>query len=263
MTQTLTTEITDDIARVTLNRPQQKNAMSFDMMRELYDVGQHLSSNTELRAIILIGAGDTFCAGIDLGDLMGAVGDMDAIHKRLSTQITPEIGNFFQAPTTIWGQLDVPVIAAIQGYALGAGAQLALGADFRFIAPDARFGLLEAKWGLIPDMGVTQSLPRLIREDQAMDLMMTGRTLDADETLQMGLATRIANDPYAEALEFAQLLSQRSPDTLRDAKKLARTAWATPNALQLEATLQSKIIATPNQMEMVAASMGKRAPKFR
>jgi enoyl-CoA hydratase/carnithine racemase len=264
MSKTLTTSITSGIATVTLNRPQKKNAMSFEMMGELYEIGCALKETSGLRAVIINGSDGTFCAGIDLADLMQTASQLNEMRQKLSHQIAPEIGNFFQAPCTIWAQLDVPVIAAINGIAIGAGAQLALGADFRIMAPNARFGLLEAKWGLIPDMGVTQSLPQLIRADQAMDLMMTGRLMDADETLAMGLTTRISDDPLEAAIQMAEGFAQQSPDALRGCKRLINTTWGkTTTALSIEAELQSQIIGMPHQMEKVAATLAKRPATFK
>ena len=264
MPNTLTKSIESGVATITLNRPEKKNAMSFQMMADLYDIGCELRDDVDVSAVILTGSDDTFCAGIDLADLMSAASQLDEMRDKLSKQIHPDVGNSFQAPCTIWAHLDVPIIAAIKGVAMGAGAQLALGADFRIMAPDARIGLLEAKWGLIPDMGVSQSLPQLIRADQALDLMMTGRLLNADEALAMGLTTRINDDPLITAQQMAEDFVQQSPDALKGCKRLVKNVWgASPDALKLEAELQSKIIGMPNQMEKIAASLGKRPAKFK
>lgn len=264
MTNTLQIKIESNVATLTLNRPAKKNAMSFEMMRELYETGCELRETADLRAIIITGAQGSFCAGIDLADLMSVASNMDDMQAKLSTPITENVGNFFQAPCTVWSDLDVPVIAAIEGVAIGAGAQLALGTDFRIMSPDARIGLLEAKWGLIPDMGITKSLPSLLRADHAMDLMMTGRLLDANEALQMGLVTRVSDAPLNAAHEMAAILCQQSPDALKASKRLVRGAWgANSDSLKLEALLQSEIIGLPHQMEKVAATLGKRPAEFK
>ena len=159
--------------------------------------------------------------------------------------------------------LDIPVIAALNGVVYGAGAQLALGADFRIAAPDTKFSIMEAKWGLIPDMGISQSLPKLMRADQAMELVMTGRVLDASEAQILGLITRIADDPLTEAIAMAEALKTKSPDALKGAKHLVNGTWGCGEAgLKLEAQLQAAIMGQPNQMEMVMATMAKRAPNF-
>jgi enoyl-CoA hydratase/carnithine racemase len=264
MTNILITEIKDHIATVTLNRPAKKNAMSFDMMRDLVKTGKTLASTQGLRAVILTGSDHCFCAGIDLESLMSIAPKIDETREMILNPPQGEAANEFQAPVTIWSTLNVPVIAAIEGVAYGAGAQLALGADFRIAAPDSRFSIMEAKWGLIPDMGISQSLPKLIRADIAMELIMTGRILDANEAQNIGLITRLADDPLAEAMTLAQTLCTKSPDALKAAKKLVNGTWGCGKAgLKLEAELQAAIIGQPNQMEMVMAVMGKREPKFK
>ncbi len=264
MTHTLLTQTKAGIATVTLNRPGKKNAMSFDMMRDLVETAKTLATTDGLRAVILTGAGNCFCAGIDLESLMAIAPKIDEIRKSILNPPQGEAANEFQAPATIWSSLNVPVIAALEGVAFGAGAQLALGADFRIATPDTRFSIMEAKWGLIPDMGVSQSLPKLVRADIAMDLIMTGRILDAAEAQNIGLITLLSDDPLAEAVTLAKTLSTKSPDALKAAKKLVNGTWGCGEAgLKLEAELQAAIIGGPNQMEMVMAVMGKREPKFK
>jgi enoyl-CoA hydratase/carnithine racemase len=263
MTQTLLTAIKGNIATVTLNRPAKKNAMSFEMMAELVETAHTLAATDGLRAIILTGADNCFCSGIDLESLMSMAPKMDEVRDEILNPPKGASANRFQAPVTIWASLNIPVIAALEGVAYGAGAQLALGADFRIAAPDAKLSIMEAKWGLIPDMGISQSLPKLMRADAAMELIMTGRVLDADEALKLGLLTCIADDPLTTALEFAQTLTTKSPDAIAAGKKLVNGTWGRGEAgLKLEAELQAAIIGGPNQMEMVMATMGKREPKF-
>ncbi len=263
MTQTLKTDITDQIATVTLNRPEKKNAMSMVMMDELTETGRTLAANKDVRVVIITGADNSFCSGIDLADLMAGAAKMDELRDSILNPPAGETSNRFQAPTTIWSTLDVPVIAALNGVVYGAGAQLALGTDFRIAAPDTKFSIMEAKWGLIPDMGISQSLPKLMRADQAMELIMTGRVLEATEAQSLGLLTRIADDPLAEAIAMAELLKTKSPDALKGSKKLVNGTWGCGEAsLKLEAELQAAIMGQANQMEMVMATMQKRAPNF-
>jgi enoyl-CoA hydratase/carnithine racemase len=263
MSQTLLVQITDNIATVTLNRPAKKNAMSFEMMAELVQTAQTLAATDGLRAVILTGADNCFCSGIDLQSLMSMAPEMDKVRDDILNPPKGRTANRFQAPVTVWSTLPVPVIAALEGVAYGAGAQLALGADFRITASDAKLSIMEAKWGLIPDMGISQSLPKLMRADAAMELIMTGRVVDANEALNLGLITRIADAPMDAALTFAETLKTKSPDALKAAKKLVNGTWGGGAAgLKLEAELQAAIIGQPNQMEMVMAAMAKRAPKF-
>lgn len=263
MTHTLLTEIDDNIATVTLNRPAKKNAMSFEMMAELVETANTLAATDGLRAVILTGADSCFCSGIDLESLMSMAPQMDKVRDEILNPPKGASANRFQAPITIWASLNVPVIAALEGVVYGAGAQLALGADFRIAAPGAKLSIMEAKWGLIPDMGISQSLPKLMRADAAMELIMTGRVLEANEALNLGLITRIADDPLNAALEFARKIAGKSPDAIKASKQLVNGTWGCgEDGLKLEAKLQAAIIGQPNQMEMVMATMGKRAPKF-
>ncbi|KAJ54660.1 hypothetical protein ACMU_16220 [Actibacterium mucosum KCTC 23349] len=263
MTDILTLTEADGIATVSLNRPDRKNAWVWDTFDGLADMAAQLATRDGLRAVILRGAGGCFSSGLDTSMFMEFAGDMDAVKAQMAVGNGPRGANRFQAPCVAWQDLPVPVIAAIDGVAYGAGMQLALAADFRIAAPDARLSIREAKWGLIPDMGLTQSLPKLLRADLAKDLIMTGRVLDADVALGMGLITRIADDPHAAAQAMAAELSARSPDAVRATKTMVEAAWATPDALALEAALQADLIGSPNQVEAVMAGMQNRPPKFR
>ena len=199
MTDILTLTEADGIATVCLNRPERKNAWVWDTFDGLADMAAQLATRDGLRAVILRGAGGCFSSGLDTSMFMEFAGDMDTVKAQMAEHSGPRGANRFQAPCVAWQDVPVPVIAAIDGVAYGAGMQLALAADFRIAAPDARLSIREAKWGLIPDMGITQSLPKLLRADLAKELIMTGRVLDADAALSMGLITRIADDPHTAA----------------------------------------------------------------
>ncbi|PPB82347.1 enoyl-CoA hydratase/carnithine racemase [Albidovulum inexpectatum] len=253
------------LAEVLLNRPDRKNAWTMEMFAALARAAADLSGRAGLRAVILHGAGGCFSSGLDLSVMQSFARDIAGLKRDILTPLPGEYANRFQKPVTAWAELDVPVIAAIEGVVFGAGMQLALGADFRICAPDARLSVMEARWGLIPDMGISQSLPRLVRADQAKDLIMTARVLSADEALAMGLVTRIDDTPLAAARDLAATLMQTSPDALRAAKRLVDRAWSLPpgEGLRIEAELQAEIIGGPNQIESVMSRMAGRAPKYR
>lgn len=252
------------LAEICLTRPDKRNAMDMPMFQALIAAGESLRGAEGLRAVIVHGAGGVFCAGIDTAEFMAMAGRLAAVKAEM---LAPPVGmaNPLQRPCTIWSELDVPVIAAIDGLAFGAGFQLALGADFRIAAPDARFSIMEARWGLIPDMGITQTLPRLMRADLAKELILTARQFDAPEALQMGLLTRLAPDPLAAARDMAAAFAAVSPDVLRAGKRLVDQAWTAPPGLglKIEAELQAEIIGGDNQIEAVMAGMARRAPKFK
>lgn len=256
--------VADGVAEVQLTRPARKNALSLELFEALAETGEKLKAEAGLRAVILSGAGGDFCAGLDLEVMQSLARRLDEMRQRLLNPAKGEVANWFQKPCYVWQELQVPVIAAIEGVCLGGGMQLALAADFRICHPQARLAIMEAKWGLIPDMGITQNLPKLLRADIAKDLMMTARMLSADEALGYGLVTRLADDPMAAARELAQTLKSRSPDAVNAIKALVDQTWtmAPGEGLAVEAALQAPIIGAPNQIEAVMANLQKRAPKF-
>jgi enoyl-CoA hydratase/carnithine racemase len=179
------------------------------------------------------------------------------------TRRTHGQANFPQAAVWGWRQLPVPVIAAIQGVAFGGGFQLALGADLRFLAPDAKMSIMEIKWGLVPDMAGTPILKSLVRDDILRELTFTGRIFSAQEALSYGLATRICDDPRAAAFEVARDIAGKSPDAIRAAKRLLNGLSVDPGpALLAESVEQQQLIGSPNQLEAVRANIEKRAPRF-
>ena len=264
MPSRIKTTITGHIAEVRLNRPEKKNALDLALFEELVEAGEALKTRTGLRAVVMTGEGGTFCAGIDTASFAEIAARIEEFRHDILNPPAGGTANRFQKPVTVWQELDVPVIAAIQGVAFGAGMQLALAADFRFATPDARFSIMEARWGLIPDMGITQSLPKLLAADRAKELIMTGRIVGANEALSLGLITRIENDPLAAAFAFAETLAAKSPDAVRASKRLVDGAWGCgPEGLKLEAELQAAIIGAPNQIEAVMAGMQGREPEFK
>lgn len=259
----VTLAIKDGIAEVTLNRPDKLNAFDQAMFQAISATGDRLMAEPGLRAVILTGAGRGFSAGIDTSLLMEFAGRIDTLRDEINTPLPGRKDNTFQHPATIWSDLPVPVIAALHGVTFGAGMQLALGADIRIAHPETRLSIMESRWGLIPDMGLTKHLPNLMRADQALDLILSARILEGPEALTLGLITRLADDPLAAARATAQAIASRSPEAMRGAKQLVRHAWpATENTLAIEARLQAEIIGSANQIEAVMAGMQKRAAKF-
>jgi enoyl-CoA hydratase/carnithine racemase len=161
--------------------------------------------------------------------------------------------------------VPVPVIAAVHGVAFGGGLQLALGADIRLAGRDAKFSVMEIKWGLVPDMSGTQTLRDLVRLDVAKELTYTGRVVEAEEAAELGLVTRVCDDPVAAAFELAAGIAGKSPDAIAAGKKLLDDAWhgGTAEGFDLEASLQKKIIGQENQIEAVMANFENRPPDFK
>lgn len=251
------------IAELRLNRPEKKNAVTLELLADLVTACEMLAGQPGLRAVVLSGAGGDFSAGMDTSVLMGFAGNLDAIKAEM---LAPEDdANRFQAPAKALAELPVPVIAAIDGVCFGAGIQLALAADFRIAAPGAKLSIMEGKWGLIPDMGISLSLPRLMPADRAKALIMTAQVMSGAEALAEGLVTRISDDPHAAAMGFAQELAARSPDAVRASKVLVDALWSnrTAEGLRLEAELQAALMGAPNQVETVMARMQGREPVYK
>ena len=196
--------ISEGVADVRLVRADKMNALDAAMFEALVATSARLAQEKGVRAVVLSGEGRAFCAGLDMGRFAamkekGGNGIAGGEKRDLSAR-THGLANFPQQAVWGWRQLPVPVIAAIQGVAFGGGFQLALGADMRFLAPDARMSIMEIKWGLVPDMAGTPILASLVRDDILRELTYTGRIFSAQEALSYGLATRICDDPRAARL---------------------------------------------------------------
>lgn len=255
------THIENGVAHVELNRPDKRNGLDFPMFEGIIEAGLALKTNTSVRAIVLSGKGKAFCAGLDFMAFMAA--GPEALAK-LDERPSDNPANVAQRVATVWGEIPVPVIAALHGSVFGGGLQIALGADIRIAAPDAQLSVMEIKWGLIPDMGITQTLPRLVRLDVAKELTFTGRVISGTEAAHYGLVTRTAEDPLAEALELARTIAGKSPHAIRSGKALLDRCvhMSAKEALLYETELQVALFQHPNQMEAVQANFAKRTPDF-
>ncbi|WP_456619213.1 MULTISPECIES: crotonase/enoyl-CoA hydratase family protein [unclassified Bradyrhizobium] len=267
MEERVSISISDGVADVRLVRGDKMNALDQAMFDALVAATDRLSKEKGVRVVVLSGEGRAFCAGLDMGRFAamkdkGGNGIPGGENRDLTAR-THGQANFPQQAVWGWRQLPVPVIAAVHGVAFGGGFQLALGADMRFLAPDARMSVMEIKWGLVPDMAGTPILASLVRDDILRDLTYTGRIFSAQEALSYGLATRICDDPRAAALDVAREIAGKSPDAIRAAKRLLNNLSVDPGpALLAESVEQQKLIGSANQTEAVRANLEKRAPKF-
>lgn len=248
------------VAIVSLQRPDKHNALDRGMIEALTSAGQSLAVDASVRAVVLEGAGPSFCAGIDLG-LFQQDGGIDAA---LMAPQASSPANFFQRAAYIWREVPVPVICALHGSVFGAGLQIALGADLRFATPDCRLSIMEIKWGIIPDMAISKTLPALMPTDRIKELAMTGRVVSGTEAAALGLVTALHADPSKAARDTAGLIAGRSPDAIRAMKKLfdKATSLGTAEALRLEAELQCALLGSSNQSEAVRANLENRRPDF-
>lgn len=269
----VTVEMTDGVADVRLDRPDKMNAMDGEMFAALVATADRLAVEPGLRAVVLSGNGRGFCAGLDFSGFRAMAGDGgegddgdDGTRGIGGLQADRDPATHL-AQQAVWGwhELPVPVIAAVHGVAFGAGCQLAVGADIRFVAPDVRMSVLEIRWGLSPDMTITSLLPALVGADVAKELIWTGREVAGDEAVRLGLATHVVDDPHAAAMELATVIASKSPDAVRAGKRLVNRV-ATEDyaaAFERERGEIGALVGSPNQVESVNAFFEGRTPEYR
>jgi len=265
--------ITDSVAEVRLNRPDRRNAVDAEMFLGILEAAAQVRQEPSIRAIVLSGEGAAFCAGMDTSgfDLMRAEGrsaewrpaDADETAAAI-VDVDGLILGRGQRAVLVWSTMPVPVIAAVQGAAVGLGLQLALGADIRIVTPEATLGAFEIRWGLAPDSCGTQLLPPLVGFDHAMELCTTGRRVSGEEAVAIGLATRLAEDPRAAALELARTIAGRNPEAVGSVVRLLRAGRPRLDqaALIEERTEMFRNIGSDYQREAVAAAREGRDPVF-
>ncbi|MGV0717179.1 crotonase/enoyl-CoA hydratase family protein [Mycolicibacterium sp. XJ662] len=249
------------VATVTMVRADKHNALDHAMFEGLVHAAEEVAGAASVRAVVLHGEGKSFCSGLDVASFMDRRGGTSVLLGRDDEREA----NFAQRVTYDWSSVPAPVIAAIHGNCFGGGLQIALGADIRIAAPDAKLSVMEVKWGLVPDMGITQTLPRLVPIDVAKELTFTGRIVSGSDAVALGLVTRTAGDPLAAALALAEEIAQKSPDAVRAAKRLYNETWVSNDAsaaLSLESELQTGLIGKPNQIAAVMAGMSGEPPVF-
>ena len=253
-------DVSNGIADVRMVRADKHNALDWPMFQALDAATGELAERDDVRCVVLSGEGPSFCSGLDFPSFMA--GDVGV--DEMIADVPGEVANIAQRVAYDWQRLPMPVIAAIHGNCLGGGAQIALGADIRISARELKLCVMEIKYGLIPDMGISQVLPMLVPLDVAKEIVFTGRTLGAGEALDLGLVTRIADDPLSEAKALAAEIASKSPHAIRSGKRLLNESYTgrSEAALKLEADLQRALIGSPNQIAAVTAAMTNEPPGF-
>lgn len=248
------------VAEVRLVRGDKHNALDLEMFRAIATAQEEVRGDLSVRVVVLHGEGPSFCSGLDLGALATGAFDIGELIDRPAD----EAANLAQGVAYGWRTLPVPVIAAVHGVCFGGGLQIALGADLRIVAPDARLSVMEIKLGLLPDMAISASLPRLVRADVAKELSWSGREVSGTEAAELGLATRVAEPPLAAARELAGQLASKSPHAIRAIKQLFDQAWNEPpeRSMRLETELVRTLLASPNQLEAARAAIAGEQPSF-
>ena len=252
--------VTGHVATATMVRSDKHNALDQAMFDGLAAAAAEIAATPGVRCVVLCGDGPSFCSGLDVMSFAEA-GGLDGEHALFQPREGVR-GNAAQRAALDWVDLPMPVIAAIQGNCLGGGLQIALGADIRIAHPEAKLSVREIQWGLIPDMGITETLTPVVPVDVAKELTYTGRIVSGAEGHSLGLVTRVEDDPLAVAQELAAEIAGRSPDATRAAKTLWNTVYASGPDLALEASLQKGIIGQPNQFAAAVAGMTKQPAEF-
>jgi len=220
----VTLEVKDHIAWVTLNRPEKHNALNMDMFKGIDKVSKRLLRDKSLRhvrAVIIQGNGENFCTGLDVKSIL----KHPASALKLLWKWWPFNANLAQRVSNNWRKLEVPVIMCLHGKCWGGGMQIALGGDFRITTPDTTLSVMEARWGLIPDMGGTIAMREIMALDRGLELAMTAKVINAETALQSNLITHISDNPQQRAVELAQEIAQNSPDAVAKIKRVFQKAW--------------------------------------
>ncbi len=259
-TRNITCTVDEGLAHVWLDRPDKLNGLTLEMLAELVATSRRLAKDRTLRAVVLTGAGESFSAGLDFAATM-----RNPARVARSFVPSPLRGtNVFQEAAWAWRRMPVPVIAVVKGHCYGAGLQLALGADFRISTPDAQWSVLEAKWGLVPDMSGVRSLAQLVGIDTAKMLTMTGETFSGERAHQLGLVTSLSDDPMSAAETLVQQLRERSPDAVSATKRLFEGTWtATPRrTFARERAEQLALLLSANTRAAREAAFRREPPVF-
>ncbi len=255
--ETLIVEKQDNIAIVTINRPKVLNALNATVMEELEKVFSELKNDPEVGAIIITGAGEkAFVAGADISGLV----DLDALEGKRFAEKGQSVFNLIE-------NLGKPVIAAINGFALGGGCELAMACTIRIASEKAKLGQPEVNLGIIPGYGGTQRLPRLVGKGRAMELILTGRVIDANEAYQIGLVNKVVAPEKLldEAVEMAKLILSKGPLAVKFAMEAINRGVevSLKDGLKIEADLFGMCCATEDKTEGTKAFLEKRKPNFK
>ena len=247
----VTCEILDGVCEVRLVRPEKLNSLDQTMFEDLVATGRELMDRDDVRAVVLSGEGRAFCAGLDFA-LFARMREPREEELPARPEPLGAARALGQQVVHVWSMVPAPVIAAVHGVCFGGGLQIALGADIRIVAPDARLSMMEVQWGITPDMMGTQLLPELVGRDVAKDLALTGRTVTGLEARDIGLATRVDDHPVTAALALAREIAEHSQSATRRIKGLMDLAGRVDLAVGLQAE-QEAIAALIGSDEQAAA----------
>jgi enoyl-CoA hydratase/carnithine racemase len=258
MTERVTVSVENGVADVRFARPDKLNALDPAQFEAIRGAIDRLGAMKDVRCVVLSGEGRGFCAGIDLETLASTPALRDLMPR------THGEANDFQHVAWGWRMLPMPVIAAVHGFAFGAGFQIMLGADIRIATPDAQLSMMEVRWGLAPDVAGIALLRGLVRNDVAREMTYTARKMSGDEALTLGIVTHVHADPYTRAMTLARVIAANSPDAVRASKRLFNLSLEAGSGpiLLAESEEQQTLLTSASHAETLAAASEKRAPVF-
>lgn len=249
--------IDSGIATVELSRPDKYNALNYEMFTSIRKVQRRLAADKSVCCVILTGRGGNFCSGLDVSSVMGS--PMQAL--KLLFKWLPGKANLAQQVSIGWRRLPVPVICAIEGICYGGGMQIALGTDLRIVSPDCRLSIMEAKWGLVPDMAGLVGLRELVGKDVALLLTMTAEIIDARQALGYGLVTEISEQPMMRAQTLARQLLKTSPDANAAIKCSINKSWCASESSLLRRESLYQICLLLGKNRLIAALRQTKDPE--
>jgi enoyl-CoA hydratase/carnithine racemase len=264
-------EVVEGVAHVTIDRPDKRNAMDLEVFAQLAECAARIQADDAVGAVVVAGRGGTFSAGLDLATLGGLLtsgtdaGAGNEADAAPAPALDPALVARLQATFTAYEELDVPVLAAIEGHCLGGGIQLAAACHLRAVAPTAAIAVLEARWGLVPDLGGTYRLPRLIGPGRATELAISARTFDAEEAVRIGFAELTL--PGEKAQQAAHEHAARwasGPGSIRRLPRLVRENLGRERTAALGAEIAAQVaaVAGPDVREAITAHLEGRSPRF-
>ncbi len=251
------------IARITLNRPDARNAINPEVACRLADAWQDVRDNDAVRVAILTGTGSAFCAGADLGQLIPMVSGTRKPENEWDERVASEPGITSRALLRNF-DTEKPVIAAINGHAIAGGMEIVQGTDIRVSVPEAKFGVQEVKWAIFPAGGSTVRLPVQLPYAKAMELLLTGDLISADEALELGFLNYVTADPLAKADEIAGKIAANGPLAVRAIRASVKECLGKPeaDAMKIESRISGPVFQTEDAKEGPRAFMEKRAPQY-
>ncbi len=253
-------EIKQQVAWVSLARPEKQNALSFAMFKELAKVIKKLKRDRHLRAVVISGEGDHFCSGLDVAAVMKKPSNI----IKLLFKWLPGNQNLAQKVVLGWQELSIPVIAKISGNCFGGGMQIALGADYRIVDKNAKLAIMEARWGLCPDMGANVLLAGLMKRDQALWLASHASPISAEDAKKYGLVSHLCDDIDTQTIAVLETIKSRSPDTLAAIKRITQQSYRSQQRkiLAKETWSQIRLLINPNTKKAIAKAKGAENIQF-